>query len=99
MAQKVANFEPRSKTTPERTALLVRIERQTLREHLGMKDGRALSAVPIARHDVEIVAVGLDGHTGGLRVVPFIPAGQQYLSDRDPIPVKRQHASLAVLAT
>src|SRR4051794_9320187 len=50
----------------ERSTSLVRVQRQGLREHFGMKDRRASSAVPVVRHDIEIVAVGLHGHTRGL---------------------------------
>jgi hypothetical protein len=74
----------------------MRVQRQGLRKHLGVKDRRALSAVAIARHDIQILRAGLDGHTGGLQVVPFIPGRQQYLSYRDAVLVKPQHAALAV---
>lgn len=44
----------------------MRVERQSLRERLSVKDRSASSAVAVARHNIEIVGVRLDGHTSGL---------------------------------
>ena len=71
-------------------------ERQALREDLGLKDGSALSAVPVVRHNIEIISVGLDGHTRGLQIVAFIPARQQHLSNWNAVPVEHQHTALAI---
>jgi hypothetical protein len=34
-----------------------------------VKDVRAFSAVPVVRHDVEVIGIGLDCHAGGVKIV------------------------------
>jgi hypothetical protein len=52
---------------------LVRVERQSLREHVGMKHRRASSAV---RHDVKIIRVGLDAILVDCRLCPLSLPGK-----------------------
>ena len=42
------------------------MHRQAVREHLRMKDRRTLATISVIRHDVQVISVGLEGHTRGL---------------------------------
>src|SRR5436190_21371581 len=75
---------------------LVRVERQGRRECLGMEERRALSALSVVRHDVEVVGAGPDGYAGGAQVVALFPTRQQHLTDGDAAPVKDQHPALPI---
>src|SRR5205823_12294061 len=95
-AEEVADLERCRYKSLRNVNSLLRVERQGFREHLRVKDRRASSAVAVARHNIEIVPAGSDGHARGLQVVPVIPARQQYLSDWDTVLVERQHPALAI---
>src|SRR3954447_1859337 len=75
---------------------LVRVERQGPRERLGVEDRGASSAVPVVRHDVEVIGFGLDDHTGGCEIVALVPTRQKHLTNRYPVLVEYQHTALAV---
>lgn len=74
----------------------MRVERQSLREHLSVEDGGSSSAVPVVGDDEQIIRTRLDGQTRGPQVVAFLPAGQKHLADRDAVLVERQNPGLAV---
>src|SRR4051812_32925227 len=69
---------------------LMRVQRQSFRKHLRVKDRRPLSAVSVVCHDIEVVGIRFDRHARGFQVVSFISAGQQDLSDWDGIVVEYQ---------